>query len=200
MAPYPNPYELPDRSRLTVDEYLAYDQGSEMRNEFWEGVLYHRPGGTFRHNNIMGGLLDVLHRQLRSLPNVDFFVIGIRTKVSNVGYAFPDMMIVAGKAEFEPYEDSDNLLNPTVLIEIIDERTADFDRHQKFEYYKMLPTLQEYLLIGVEAIEIQQFVRQPNNHWWETVYTGMEAEFSLLSVPCLMPLADIYEHGRFRQP
>lgn len=199
MRPYPNNYELPDRSRLTVDEYLAYDQGSEMRNEFWEGVLYHRPGGTYRHSNIMNGLLDVLSRQLRHLPDVDYFMIGIRTKVSDVGYAFPDMMIVAGKAEVEPYKDSDNLLNPTILMEIMDERTADFDRYQKFEYYKTIPTLQEYVLIRVEQVQIQHFVRQLDHQWNETVYTEMEATFSLVSVPCVMPLTDIYERGRFRQ-
>ena len=196
MAPYPNTYELPDRSPLTVDEYLAYDQGSEMRSEYWKGLLIPMPGGSPEHGRIILDINTFLNQQLAEL-GYQVWNGNTRVKVADWGYAYPDGMVVVGKAQFLKEKGVSSLLNPALLIEVLLASTADFDLIEKFEFYKEIPTFQEYLVVSQTEPLVRQHTRQADGEWTLNKYRGMDASIPLVVTPLVLPLAIIYKYVDF---
>ena len=117
----------------------------------------------------------------------------LRIKVTRAGlYTYPDVAVVCGKPEFED-RDEDTLLNPTVLIEVLSPSTEAYDRGAKFEFYRMLESLSDYLLISQSKPIIEHFTRQPEDRWLLSTYKGLEAVAPISSIGCELRLADVYD-------
>ena len=96
-------------------------------------------------------------------------------KITRAGlYTYPDVTVVCGKAEFEDRSE-DTLLNPTVLIEVLSPSTEAYDRGAKFEFYRTLESLTDYLLISQSKPIIEHFTRQPDDRWLLSTYKGLDA-------------------------
>jgi Uma2 family endonuclease len=85
------------------------------------------------------------------------------------------------------------LLNPKIIIEVLSPSTADYDRGKKFELYREIPTLQEYVLTHSDAPHVEHFARQTDSSWIFREYKGLENSLRLTSINCEIGLADIYE-------
>jgi len=89
----------------------------------------------------------------------------MRLRASSTGlYTYPDVAVVCGKPAFAD-DQNDTLLNPTVIIEVLSESRRDYDRGRKFQHYRTVPPLMEYLAIAQDAIHIEQWTRQPDQRW-----------------------------------
>jgi Uma2 family endonuclease len=114
-------------------------------------------------------------------------------KVSHTGlYTYPDFLIVCGTPEFEPGENVDTLLNPQIIFEILSESTESYDRGTKFQNYRQLPSVREYILVSQDRILVERFVRQLDESWVLTEFNEAAEEFTLTTVPVRLPLADVY--------
>jgi Uma2 family endonuclease len=123
----------------------------------------------------------------------------MRVKVPELpAYLYPDVVIVCGQPQFED-EQKDNLLNPTVVIEVLSPSTEAFDRGEKFATYQRIPTLREYLLVAQDRTYVEQFIRQPNGQWSCRVYDQPEQSVALLGGTVSLPLQGIYEGISFSQ-
>ncbi len=78
-------------------------------------------------------------------------------------YTYPAASIACSPT-FED-ERKDNLLNPTVIVEVLSETTEAYDRGRKFELYRQIPTLTDYILASQKEILVEQFTRQPDGRW-----------------------------------
>ena len=117
----------------------------------------------------------------------------MRVKVARADhYSYPDVAVVCGQAEFEERSE-DTLLNPTVLIEVLSPSTEAYDRGAKFEFYRMLESLSDYLLISQSRPIIEHYTRQPDDHWLLSTYKGLEAIVAVPSIGCELRLADVYD-------
>ena len=117
----------------------------------------------------------------------------MRVKVARADhYSYPDVAVVCGQAEFEDRSE-DTLLNPTVLIEVLSPSTEAYDRGAKFEFYRTLESLSDYLLISQSKPTIEHFTRQPDDRWLMGTYKGLEAVAPILSIGCELRLADVYD-------
>ncbi|MGA3241673.1 MAG: Uma2 family endonuclease, partial [Bryobacteraceae bacterium] len=67
------------------------------------------------------------------------------------------------------------------------------DRDKKFDQYRTLPSLREYLLVAQDAPRIEQWIRQPDDNWLRAETRGRDANIQLASVDCVLPLAGIYD-------
>jgi len=110
-------------------------------------------------------------------------------------YVYPDVSVVCGEPQLE---DDDVLLNPTVIVEVMSEATERYDRGAKFELYRRIPTLQEYLLVSQTKPAIEQFIRQAAGGWLLQETTGLLAVLHLPALKVQIPLADIYSRVTFR--
>jgi Uma2 family endonuclease len=103
------------------------------------------------------------------------------------------VVAVCGERKF--YEkQKDTLLNPTVIFEVLSKSTQDYDRGQKFEHYRTLDSLQEYITIAQDRVHVEHHARQNDNRWLLTEMNAPDAVLRLSSLDCEIALTDVYEN------
>ena len=180
------------RARLTPAEYLALDRQAEHKSEYYGGEIFAMAGGSERHNLIVGNVFAGLHAQFRKRP-CKVYASDMRVKVGQAGmYAYPDVAAVCGEVRFDD-EQRDTLLNPSVIVEVLSESTEGYDRGKKFEYYRRLDSLVEYVLVAQDAHHVEHYVRQADNRWLLSEYASAQDAISLPSISAHLSLAEIYD-------
>ncbi|HVU13228.1 MAG TPA: Uma2 family endonuclease [Phototrophicaceae bacterium] len=180
----------------TVEQYLEMERASEEKHEFRDGVVYLMSGATHRHSIIQISTLASLHAQLRKRP-VLVFPSAMRLKVEKTGlYTYADGCVVCEPPQLED-DQQDTLLNPTLIIEVLSPSTETYDRGKKFQHYRALESLQEYVLIAQDQPRIERYLRQPNHEWLLSDAVGLESRLELPSIQCVLALADVYEKVDF---
>jgi Uma2 family endonuclease len=180
----------------TVEEYLAFERGDPQRHEYLGGKIYAMAGASANHNLIAGNTYASLHAQLRK-RSCTVYPSDMRLKVSRTGlYTYPDISVVCGEAQFED-DQRDTLLNPTVIIEVLSPSTESYDRGRKFQHYRTLASLQEYLLIAQDSYRVEHYTRQANDQWLLTDVSGADASLTLHAIQCTLLVADLYEKVSF---
>lgn len=183
--PQPVPY-------LTPEEYLAFERQSDTKSEYWQGETYLMSGASNEHTIIEANIVAALVMQLKRRPCIARGS-NLRVKVSDSGlYTYPDVTVVCGQARFEDRQ-ADTLLNPTVIIEVLSPSTETYDRGAKFEFYRTLESLSDYLLVAQNKPMIEHYARQTDDRWLLTTYKGLDAVAAIASIGCELPLADVYD-------
>ncbi|MFT3882530.1 MAG: Uma2 family endonuclease [Gemmatales bacterium] len=182
--------------KLTPEEYLAIERAATFKSEFYRGEMFAMAGANRNHNRLFHNLSYLLQHQLKSdscsLMGPDMRV----ATASQRNYFYPDLVIVCEKPQF--LENAfDTLVNPQVIFEILSESTERFDRGDKFEEYRNIASLQEYVLVSQDKMLIQRFVRQSEDHWDMRIFKDAAGDFSLESVKVTIPLKDIYAGVEF---
>jgi Uma2 family endonuclease len=172
---------------------------SEIRHEFLDGFVYAMAGESIPHSTICFNLAVTIGEQLRGTPCRGFSP-NMKVRAGEKGlYAYPDLMVVCGEPAFLD-EQTDVLLNPTVIVEVLSPSTAAYDQSEKFERYrKHIETLQDYVLVSQDRPLVEHHRRQPDGTWARTEVSGLEATLSLPSINCRVPLADIYSRIVFAE-
>lgn len=166
------------RPRLTVAEYLALDRASEERHELADGQVLVKSGASLAHNRIVANLVFSLRGALGDGPCYPL-ATDMRVRAGATRYVYPDIVVVCGDAELE---DSDVLLNPSLVFEVLSETTEAHDRGAKFAMYRELPSLRAYVLVSQHARPFEQFVRQPDDRWLLSEARGGQLALTTLSV------------------
>jgi Uma2 family endonuclease len=177
---------------LTPEEYLAIERQTEYKSEYIDGVMYAMSGASFKHNVIVANVVSELVQQLkgrpcRALPSD----IKVRMPDSRK-FFYPDVSVVCGEPQFHD-ERADVILNPTLIVEVLSESTAAFDRGEKFQAYQQMGTLQEYLLISQDKILVEQYVRQAREKWTYIAMVGFDSALTLPSIECTLSLKAVYD-------
>ena len=115
---------------------------------------------------------------------------------------YTDGPIVCGEPAFLPHPKKRLvLLNPTVVFEVLSDSTRDFDRSEKFDGYREIESLQEYVLIEQEAPRVDVFRRMGDGVAWKMTFSRSLDEFVRLeSVGIELSMRQIYEGVRFVPP
>lgn len=180
----------------TPTEYLVLERASSVKHEYFAGTIYMMAGGSARHTLIAGNTYASLHGQLRKRPCI-VYPSDLRVKVLPSGlYTYPDITIVCGTPQFED-EHEDTLLNPTIIIEVLSPSTEKYDRGKKFQNYRMLWSLREYILIAQDEWHIERFVRQSDNQWLFSEAMQLEEQIELTAIQCTLTVSDVYEKVHF---
>ena len=176
---------------ITPEEYLALDRKAEVKSEYYAGQVIAFAGASKRHNLIVANVLAGIHRQLMDRP-CNVYPSDMRVRVSKTGmYAYPDVVVTCGEEQFAD-DNSDILLNPIVLIEVLSESTANYDRGDKFEHYRRIESLREYILVSQELYRADQYVRQNDTQWLLTEFHRAEDTIKFSSINCELAVKEIY--------
>ncbi|MAS36854.1 MAG: hypothetical protein CL610_22810 [Anaerolineaceae bacterium] len=189
-----------ESTHMTEVEYLAFERASEIKHEFLDGQVYAMTGASRAHNLISLYTAANLINQLKGRP-CEVYPSDMRLKVQASGlYTYPDVTVVCGEPQFADGE-FDTLLNPTLLIEVLSPSTESYDRGKKFQQYRQLESLQEYILIAQDSPRIEHFLRQPDSDTWVLQdAAGLDTSLQLASIGCTLALADVYEKVTFEEP
>jgi Uma2 family endonuclease len=154
--------------------------------------MFAMSGAREGHNLIVWNLAAELHRQLRAKP-CRAYINDMRVRVNATGlYTYPDVAAVCGEPQFLD-ENRDTLLNPSLIVEVLSPSTEAYDRGRKFEHYRSVESVSEYLLVSSERVSAELYTRQPDGRWLLTAAAHMEDSLDLQSVGAHLSLADLYE-------
>ncbi len=177
---------------LTPEQYLEIERQAQYKSEYYQGQMFVMAGATEAHNLLVWNLSGELRQQLRKRP-CKAYSSDMRVRVSATGlYTYPDVSAVCGEARFAD-DQRDTLLNPSLIAEVLSPSTEAYDRGRKFEHYRSIDSLAEYLLVSSDRIQVELFARQPDGHWLLRAASGPDAVIELRSVECRLALTDLYE-------
>jgi Uma2 family endonuclease len=180
---------------ITPQQYLAIEREAQCRSEYFDGEMFAMSGGTLRHAKISHRLALSLGNQLRG-RECDLVSADMRVRVFEGPYFYPDVVVYCGRPQFED-ESEDTLTDATLIIEILSPSTERYDRTLKFEYYKRLPSLTDYLLVAQDRIHIEKRSRGGDGIWQTIETTDPAAILDLHSIGCGLRVADVYENVEF---
>jgi len=189
---YPDdvPGDAAERKNLDLESFLALERGAAEKHELWSGQAYAMAGASFVHNQIVANLVGELRARLRGLA-CQALPSDLRVFVpTKNGIVYPDTTILCGERVLRDGS-ADVLLNPTVIVEVLSPDTEKFDRGEKFEGYRSIPSVAEVVLVAQHTRRVEHFARQPDGSWLLRVYR--DSERCPLPAPGIeLPLDEIY--------
>ncbi len=181
---------------VTPEEYLERERLAEYKSEYYRGEVFAMAGASLRHGLIVSNLVMTLGQQLKSRP-CSIYANDLRLRVTATGlYTYPDVVVIWGEPEVAD-DQKDTVLNPAIVIEVLSDSTKDYDRGQKFEHYRGIPSLREYLVIAQDHPHAEHYIRQPENRWLLSETANLADTIHLPAIDCTLPLAAIYDKVDF---
>ncbi len=176
---------------LTPEEYLAIERKAEYRSEYYAGEMFALAGASRRHNRIVSNLVIRLGIQLEDTP-CNIYSTDLKVKIPATGlYTYPDVVVTCGEELFDGVE-TDVLLNPILIIEVLSDSTEAYDRGKKFGYYQQLSSLKEYVLVAQDTHKIERYIRQSDEQWLYSEAHTPEDTIIFSSIECRIALKNIY--------
>lgn len=180
----------------TPEEYLALEETAEYKSEYHDGEIVPMTGGTTNHNRIARNMLIALSLQLRG-QDYEVFIGDVRLWIPKFKrFTYPDVMVIAGQPEYYNNR-KDTITNAQVIIEVLSKSTKGYDRGDKFQYYRTIPSFKEYILLDQSQMFIEQYTKQENKRWSYSVYDEEDAALTFSCFQVEVSLADIYDKVDF---
>lgn len=175
---------------ISPEDYLTGEENSETKHEYLNGVVYGMTGGTSRHTDISINITSALKTLLRGkpcLPKNSDLKVHLRNGDDN-RYYYPDVTVVCG-----PVDPKCTIVDkPTVIFEVLSPATERFDSGEKRDAYLRCESLQAYVIVHTERIEVTIYARTPGG-WVATRYNELSDTLPLPMIDTALPLAEIYE-------
>lgn len=180
--------ECAPSKKLTPQEYPAIERAVDSKSEFFDGEVFAMAGTSKEHSIITVNLTGEFHAALRRKV-CQPFSSDLRVKVSANGfYIYSELTIVCGLVDVE----DEHVLNPTLIIEVLSPGTERYDRGKKFDLYRELDSLKEYVLVSQDQYRVEQFLRGNGSEWGYRVAFKEDDIVEFPSVGCSIPIKDVY--------
>ena len=153
-------------------------------------------GGTTNHNEIAGNFCSHLKFALKG-KNYRVFIGDVSLWIPRYNqYTYLDVMVIQGKPVYEG-KGKTTVTNPILIMEVLSKSTQDYDKGTKFDYYRSIPELQEYILIDQYQYHIQKFTKNTDNNWVLSDIDNLENIVNLESLKLQISLQDLYDNVDF---
>jgi Uma2 family endonuclease len=180
----------------SVEEYLSLEESALEKSEYCNGEIFTMAGSTPNHNRISLNISGELNFKLRK-TDYQVYMADIKLWIpQRNNFKYPDVMIIEGNPQY--YENrKDIILNPVVIIEVLSDSTKDYDRGDKFEQYRTLESLQDYILISQDTVHIEHFKKIAPYEWLFTELNHQDLNLKLTKPELTLSLAEIYDRVDF---
>ncbi|HLL89354.1 MAG TPA: Uma2 family endonuclease [Tepidisphaeraceae bacterium] len=177
----------------TADEYLRLEHGAEEKHEYERGRIVGMAGASVQHVRIATSLLIALGGRLRGSPCAAFGS-DLRVRLQDrQRYVYPDVTVICGKVELDPTDKwGQTATNPRLVVEVMSPSTEKKDRGEKFDRYRAVPSLREYVLVDQEQARVDTYHRNEDRTWTFDAAVGVGAVVRLRSLGIDVPLAEVY--------
>jgi Uma2 family endonuclease len=177
----------------SLEEYFALVKESDQRYEYWHGEIFCMSGGSKEHTFITDNLLTAL-KLLLGDSNCRVMGSNMAIKVPTAPpFRYADISVACGDLQFEQVNGIDILVNPILIIEVLSDSTAQYDRTAKFQLYKSIASFREYLLVSQKEPCITQFVRQADDNWMPNEVMGLDSNLYLPTLDRTLALSATYD-------
>jgi Uma2 family endonuclease len=175
----------------TKDEYLEMEAIAAYKSEYYSGEIFAMSGGTPAHSLICVNMIRRIAEAVDS-KNCRCFESNMKLEIPAAdAFVYPDIMLVCGEIRLAE-NTRDVITNPVLIIEVLSPGTESFDRGKKFEYYRSIPSLKEYVLVSQEKQIVEIYFRQNRGTWLYTVAQGLDKTILLNSIEYEIALKEIY--------
>ncbi len=174
---------------ISPEEYLEGEKRSEIKHEYIDGEVYATAGASDAHVTVTGNLYMLLRNHLRG-SGCRVYMADMKAQIQRRSrYYYPDVMVTCDAQDRDSeYSKSHSCL----IIEILSDSTEAKDRGIKFQDYRRSPSLQEYVLVSQDTMNIDVFRRNEKGRWeLHSFLEGEEVEFTTVDFRC--DIAAIYE-------
>lgn len=181
-------------SRWSIEEYFDHERASDSKHEFHRGVVLAKSGGSICHSEIGGNFFYLLKRLLEGTPCRPFNS-DAKVYSSAADFAcYPDVSVVWRPLETVGSKE-DAITNPILIVEVLSPSTESYDRTKKFNRYREIPSLREYVLVASESRWVEVF-RLKGQDWVSE--PGVEdGAIELRSVRASLTVAELYANIEF---
>lgn len=188
---------LPQRKYISPEEYLAAERESLERHEYFDGEIFLMAGSSRKHSLISSNINTSLSNQLKK-RDCEVHSSDLRVHIPKTGlFTYPDVLVVCGKPELLPDAHLDTLTNPILIVEVLSASTENYDKSIKFDNYRSLDSLREYVLISQDAKKVMRYTKQTDGSWNLMDFIGETTEIALDSIECSLLMDDIYDKVDF---
>lgn len=184
--------QLAEKKYYSPEEYLALEETAEYKSEYYRGEIFALAGTSINHNRIVNNVSSRLN-QVFTKKNCEAFATDVKLWIEEKDlFTYPDIMIVCGKIEFYPGRD-DTITNPLIIFEVLSESTKNYDRGEKFVFYRAIPSFKEYVLIDQSTMHVEHFYIGEQGKWVLTEYDNPDDILKLTKIDFQISLREIYQ-------
>jgi Uma2 family endonuclease len=181
------------RHRYTFAEYLELEEIARVRHEYYAGEIYAMAGGTPEHAAMAAAITALLGQQLAATA-CRVYSSDLRVRVAATGLAtYPDVTVICGPSERDP-ESPTHVVNPKLVVEVLSDSTADYDRSEKLQHYQQIPSLAAVMLVDHKLPCIDLWTRGSTG--WSSARFGAGQVVAIDSVGCMLPVDAVYAVAR----
>jgi Uma2 family endonuclease len=175
--------------KATFEDYLTTERGASRDT----GRIY----SNRWHNLLVSNIVIALGTRIRSSGKSEMYINTMRVRLKNGTICFPDVVIAGAEPSFAD-QNSDILLNPTVVFEIISPGTNSSDKAQKLESFLALDSIKECIMLKEEEMRAEHFAKQNAKQWIYRIYNERDDVVSLESLNTKVSLSEIYAGIKFQ--
>ena len=182
----------------TPEEYLELEEKADYKNEYRDGEIISMTGGTTNHNKLAGNFYICLNLALNDL-DYEIYIGDVKLWIPRYReFTYPDVMVIEGQPVY--YSANTTIVtNPVLIVEVLSKSTKDYDRGDKFLYYRSIPEFKEYILIDQTKYYVMQYVKTSENQWILTEYETEDALINLSSINVELSLKQLYKKVNFSE-
>src|SRR5205085_7715167 len=146
--------------RYAPQEYLRAERDSAIRHEYYHGEVFAMAGGSPQHSLIISNVNGELRTRLKGSP-CRAYESNLRVHVPRTTlYTYPDVSVICGELQFDPLDTGhETVLNPTLVVEVLSISTESWDRGGKFQNYRQMESLREYVLVSTDKPLVETFLQ-----------------------------------------
>jgi Uma2 family endonuclease len=176
-------------THYTYADYLVLESSSNVKHEFLAGQIYAMAGGTPEHGALAAAITGILFAQLRG-GQCRPYNSDVRVRTPSGLATYPDVSVICGQSARDA-EDQHAITNPTVIFEVLSRSTEEYDRSDKFEHYKSIDSLVQYVLVSQERRRIEVWTRRENGVWAPTI--ADEGDVAELAIGARLDVRELYD-------
>ena len=172
---------------ISPEDYLDIECQSPIRHEYRWGLVYAMTGGTDNHDRLALNLLSLINGHLGD-SDCRFHSGTVKVNYQDQFYYYPDAFVTC-----DPRDREDRYIKryPKLIAEVLSPSTQNFDSGAKFDDYKQIQSLEEYVLISQEHQRVECRRRTAANTWETVVYEAGE-RVALNSLGLDVAIAELY--------
>lgn len=178
---------------ITPEEYLEGEKVAEFRHEYIDGEIFAMAGGSDAHARISFNAAALLKTQLRG-SGCSVYLHEMKVQTDSTKYFYPDILVTC---DADDRQRNYRKKSPILIIEVLSESTEAYDRGKKFEYYRQLESLREYVLLDQSEHHADIFRKNAQQRWELFSFIGADTELCFQSVEVCVRMAELYEDVNF---
>lgn len=185
--------------KFSLDDFMHWEAEQSERHEYINGEVFAMTGARDGHNTIALNIASALRTALRGSP-CRAFIADMKLRIDAADAAFyPDVMVTCDARDRMAATDLAKQ-HPVLIVEVLSESTSAYDRGLKFELYRNIDTLREYLLVEQDRRHADLFRREDDaagKARWVLYASGAADDVVLESVGVLLSMDTLFEDVAF---